>query len=147
VGPTGVGKSHLAQDIGHQACRQGHDVLFCSFYKAMGQLSMGRADGNFERRLQALILPKLLILDDFGLKPLAPPLDEYFHELVTERYERGSILITSNLDFPEWGAVFPNPVLAAATVDRLRHQAHRVVIEGASFRRPRPVPKKKKGKS
>lgn len=144
VGPTGVGKSHLAQAIGHQACRQGHDVLFCSFYKMMAQLRCGRADGSYERRLQALLRPSLLILDDFGLKPLAPPADEDFHELVAERYERGSIVITSNLDFGEWGSAFPNPVMGAATIDRLRHQAHRVVIEGNSFRKPRPTPGRKK---
>lgn len=144
VGPTGVGKSHLAQAIGHQVCRQGHDVLFCSFYKMMAQLRAGRADGSHERRLQALLRPSLLILDDFGLKPLTPPADEDFHELVSERYERGSIIITSNLDFGEWGTAFPNPVMGAATIDRLRHQAHRVVIQGGSFRKPRPSPGKKK---
>jgi len=82
----------------------------------------------------------VLILDDFGLKPLAPPADEDFHELVSERYEKGSIVVTSNLDFPEWVAAFPNSVLGSATVDRLRHQAHRVVIDGDSFRKPRPIP-------
>jgi len=138
VGPTGVGKSHLAQAIGHQACRQGYDVLCCPFYKTMAQLRGSRADGSYDRRIQALLRPDLLILDDFGLKPLAPPADEDFYELVSERYERGSIVLTSNLDLAEWGGVFPNPVLGAATADRLRHQAHRVVIEGDSFRSPRP---------
>jgi DNA replication protein DnaC len=140
VGPTGVGKSHLAQAIGHQACRRGLDVLFCGFHKMLGQLRAGRADGSYDRKLQNFLRPDLLILDDFGLKPLQSPADEDFHELVTERYERGSIVITSNLDFCEWGSAFPNPVLGAATIDRLRHQAYRVVLEGDSFRKPRPLP-------
>lgn len=140
VGPTGVGKSHLAQAIGHHACRKGHDVMFCSFYKTMAGLRASRADGSYDRRLQALARPDLLILDDFGLKPLTSPTDEDFYEIVSDRYERGSIIVTSNLDLSEWGAMFPNPVLAAATADRLRHQAHRVVVEGESFRSPRPSP-------
>jgi DNA replication protein DnaC len=140
VGPTGVGKSHLAQAIGHYACRRGYEVVFCTFHKLMGQLRAARADHSYDRRIQALLRPDLLILDDFGLKALSPPADEDFHELVSERYERGSILLTSNLDFAEWGAIFPNPVLGAATVDRLRHQAHRLVIEGDSFRKPKPAP-------
>lgn len=137
VGPVGVGKSHLAQALGHQACRKGYDVLFTSFNKGMAQLRAGRADGSYERKLQALLRPDLLILDDFGLKPLSSPMDEDFHEIVCERYERGSMMLTSNLDFCEWGAAFPNPVIGAATVDRLRHEAHRVIIEGESYRRPR----------
>ncbi|HXE73644.1 MAG TPA: IS21-like element helper ATPase IstB, partial [Candidatus Nitrosotenuis sp.] len=146
VGPTGVGKSHLAQAIGHQACRRGYDVLFCSFHKMLGQLRAGRADNSYDRKLQNYLRPDLLVLDDFGLKPLQAPADEDFHELVTERYERGSIIITSNLDFPEWGTVFPNPVLGAATIDRLRHQAYRVVLEGDSYRKPRPMPTDQKGR-
>lgn len=140
VGPTGVGKSHIAQAIGHQACRHGFDVLTLAFSRMVGQLRAARADGSFERKLQNLLRPDLLILDDFGLKPLTSPADEDLYELITERYDRGSILITSNLDFSEWGQVFPNPVLGAAAVDRLRHQAHRVIIEGDSYRRPKPLP-------
>lgn len=144
VGPTGVGKSHIGQAIGVKACLKGHDVLFYSFQKAMAQLRAGRADGTYEKRLNALLRPDLLILDDFGLKPLLPPADEDFHELVSERYERGSMLLTSNLDFTEWGAIFPNVIIGVATVDRLRDQAHRVTIEGDSYRKPRETPDRKR---
>lgn len=145
VGPTGVGKSHLAQAIGHAACLRGREVQMVLCHKMLAQLRSSRADGSFDRKMRALLQPDLLIIDDFGLRPLVPPADDDFHELVSERYERGSILLTSNLDFPEWGTAFPNPVLGAATVDRLRHQAHRVIIEGDSYRRPRPTHGKKGG--
>ncbi len=139
VGPTGTGKSHIAQAVGHHACRRGYDVVMQSCDKLFKSLRAARADGTRDKKLQSLLRPHLLILDDLGLKPLAPPADEDFHELVSERYERGSIIVTSNLDFTEWGAVFPNPVLGAATVDRLRHMAYRVVIDGESYRKPRPL--------
>lgn len=140
VGPTGVGKSHLSQALGHMACRRGFDVSLYRCDKLLSYLRAGRADGSYERRLQNLLRPDLLVIDDFGLKALHPPADEDFHELVSERYEKGSIIITSNLDFDEWGTLFPNPVLASATVDRLRDKAHRVVIDGDSYRSPRPLP-------
>ena len=81
----------------------------------------------------------LLIIDDFALKPLRSPQDEDLHDLVAERYERRSIVITSNLDFPEWGDAFPNRLLGAATLDRLRHGAYRVILDGQSYRSPRPL--------
>jgi DNA replication protein DnaC len=83
---------------------------------------------------------EFLIIDDFGLKPLRSPHDEDLHELIAERYERTSTLITSNLDFPEWGDAFPNRLLGAATLDRLRHGAYRVILDGESYRAPRPIP-------
>ena len=83
----------------------------------------------------------LLIIDDFALKPLHPPHDEDFHDLIAARYEKAATVLTSNLDFSEWGDAFPdNRILGAATLDRLRHGAYRVVIEGESFRKPKPMP-------
>lgn len=140
VGPTGVGKTHLTEAIGQKACRRGFDVMTTSFNKLFNQLRASRADGTYERKMQSLLRPDLLILDDFGLKPLSSPTDEDFHELVSERHERGSIMLTTNLDFEEWGAAFPNQVLGAAAVDRLRDQAHRVIIKGESYRRPKAIP-------
>ena len=82
----------------------------------------------------------LLIIDDFGLKPLRAPHEEDFHDLVAERYERAATIVTSNLDFGEWGEAFANKLLGAATLDRLRHGAYRVVLDGESYRSPRPLP-------
>ena len=139
AGPCGTGKSHIAQAIGHAAVRQGHDVLFSSLSQLLGSLHAARATDSFERKFANLVRVPLLIIDDFGLKPLRPPHDEDFHDLVAERYERGATVITSNLDFGEWGDAFPNQLLGAATLDRLRHGAYRVVLDGKSYRSPRPM--------
>ena len=80
----------------------------------------------------------VLIIDDFGLKPIKSPHDEDLHDLVSERYERGATIITSNLDFIEWGDAFTNRLLGAATLDRLRHGAYRIILEGESYRTPHP---------
>lgn len=137
VGPSGVGKSHIAQALGHKACRRGYDVLYMGMNKLIKYLHAGRADGTYERRFANLCRVDLLIVDDYGLKGLRPPADEDFHELIAERYERGALIVTSNLDFAEWGQAFANPLLASATIDRMRHNAHCVTIEGASYRSPR----------
>jgi len=102
VGPAGVGKSHLAQALGHEACRRGYDVLFMPAARALAQLAAGRADGTYERRLASFARAHLLILDDFGLKPLRPPAPEDLYEIVAERYEKGSMIVTSNRVFAEW---------------------------------------------
>jgi DNA replication protein DnaC len=141
VGPCGTGKSHLAQALGHCAVRQGRDVLFTTQSQLTASLHAARAVGSYERRFQQLARVDLLIVDDFGLKPLRPPHDEDFHELVAERYERASTLITSNLDFHEWTDAFAaNRMLGSATMDRLRHSAYRIVLDGPSFRAPRDLP-------
>jgi DNA replication protein DnaC len=141
VGPCGTGKSHLAQALGHCALRQGRDVLFLSQSQLSNSLHAARATGAYERKLQQLARVDLLIIDDFGLKPLRPPHDEDFHELIAERYERAATILTSNLDFAEWGDAFPsNKMLGSATLDRLRHGAYRLVLDGASYRAPRPLP-------
>ena len=139
AGPCGTGKSHIAQAIGHAAVRQGHDVLFTSQSQLLGSLHAARATDAYERKFMALARVPLLIIDDFGLKPLRPPHDEDFHDLVAERYERTATVITSNLDFGEWGDAFPNQLLGAATLDRLRHGAYRVVLDGKSYRSPKPM--------
>jgi DNA replication protein DnaC len=133
-GPSGVGKSHLAQALGHEACRQGVDVLFTNTHKLLQHLHGGRADGSFERRLALYVRPELLILDDFGLKPLVSPGPEDLYDVIAERYEHGSLILTSNRAPSEWPELFGNPLLASAGLDRLAHRAETVVIQGRSFR-------------
>jgi DNA replication protein DnaC len=133
-GPTGTGKSHLSQALAHEACRQGFDVLFTNTHKMLQQLNGGRADGTLERRLQSYLRPDLLILDDFGLKPLAPPAPEDLYDIINERYEKGSILLTSNRAPSEWPDLFGDPLLASAGLDRLAHHAEVIILAGASFR-------------
>lgn len=137
AGPCGTGKSHIAQAIGHCAVRLGYDVLFTSQSSLLAQINAARATGAIERKLQTLTRVPLLIIDDFGLKPLKPGQDEDFHDLVAERYERSATVITSNLDFSEWGEAFPNKLLGASTLDRLRHAAYQLVLDGKSYRTPR----------
>ena len=139
AGPCGTGKSHIAQAIGHAAVRQGCDVLFTAQSQLLGNLHAARATDSYERKFMNLARVPLLVIDDFGLKPLRPPHDEDFHDLVAERYERTATVITSNLDFGEWGDAFPNQLLGAATLDRLRHGAYRVVLDGKSYRSPKPM--------
>jgi len=133
-GPAGVGKSHLAQALGHEACRRGFDVLFTSASRLLSHVHGGRADGTYERRVAGYLRPDLLIVDDFGLKPLVPPAPEDFYEIINERYERGSLIITSNRAFAEWPDLFHSPLLASAALDRLAHNAHQLVITGDSYR-------------
>ncbi len=133
-GPTGVGKSHVGQALAHEACRHGFDVLFIDTAKMLAHLAGGRADGTHEQRLARYTRPDLLVLDDFGLKPLRAPAPEDLYDIINERYEKASIVLTSNRDRAEWPDLFGEALLASAALDRLTHGAHFLEIAGASFR-------------
>jgi DNA replication protein DnaC len=133
-GPTGVGKSHLSQALGHEACRRGADVLFVGTHKMLTHLNGGRADGSYDKRLQTYLRPDLLILDDFGLRPLGSPGSEDLLDVILERYERGSILVTSNRAPGEWPNLFGDPLMASAALDRLAENAQILIITGSSYR-------------
>ncbi len=121
--------------MAHEACRQGFEALFIPAHKMLAHLQGGRADGTLERRLASYLRPDLLVLDDFGLKPLEPPYGPTdLFDVISERYERGSIVLTSNRAPAEWPDIFGNPLLASAALDRLAHHAQTVVITGSSFR-------------
>lgn len=147
VGPCGTGKSHLAQALGHCAVRQGTDVVFNTCAQLTASLNAARATGGYERKLAALARMPLLIIDDFGLKPMRPPADEDLHDLIAERYERTTTIVTSNLDFSEWDQAFPsNRLLASASLDRLRHNAYCLTLDGQSYRAPKLTPAAPKSK-
>jgi len=133
-GPTGVGKSHLAQGLAHEACRRGFDVAFTDAHKLLRHLQAGRADGTYDKRLAAYTRVDLLVIDDFGLKPMQPPAAQDLYDVINERYEHGSILLTSNRAPAEWATWFADPLLASAGLDRLSHRAHVLIITGASYR-------------
>ena len=133
-GPTGVGKSHLAQALGHEACRRNYDVLFVSTHKMLAHLNGGRADGSYDRRFQSYLRPDLLILDDFGLKPLQAPSPSDLYDVIDGRYEASSIVLTSNRAPAEWPEVFLDPLLASAGLDRLGDHAEVLLMTGASYR-------------
>lgn len=138
IGPAGVGKSHLAHALGHEACRRGFDVVFTRTSAMLAHLHGGRADGTYDRRLGVYQRPDVLILDDFGLKPMRPPAAEDLYEVIEGRYGRGAMVITTNRAFTEWPELFDNAVLASAALDRLAHGATQIVITGDSYRTKGP---------
>jgi DNA replication protein DnaC len=141
VGQTRVGKSHIARALNHCAARQGRDVMFVTQTALIQKLHAARSTGLYERKFQQFVRVPRLIVDEFALNFLRAPHDEDFHDLVAARYERAATILTSNLDLSERGDAFPdNRVLGAAAPDRLRHGAYRIVIEGDSFRKPKPMP-------
>jgi DNA replication protein DnaC len=133
-GPTGTGKTHLAQALVHEAARQGFDAVFTTTHKMLQHINGGRADGTWERRLQTYLRPALLVLDDFGLKPLQAPAPGDLYDVIDGRYEKGSIVLTSNRAPAEWPEVFLDPLLASAGLDRLGDQAEVLIIAGNSYR-------------
>lgn len=133
-GQTGVGKTHLAHALAHEAARQGFDVLCVSADKLLRHLAGGRADGSVDKRFQSYLRPALLVIDDFGLKPLPPTGPADFYDVINERYEKASILLTSNRAPAEWPELWGDPLLASAGLDRLGHRAIVVTITGRSYR-------------
>lgn len=133
-GPCGTGKTHIAQALGHCALQSGFEVMCTTQTKLGEMLQNAKALHKYPKVLKELSKIDLLVIDDFGLKPLRVPEDEFLHELISERCEMKSTLITSNLATTEWLQAFPNQLLGVATIDRLVHNAHRLTLTGKSYR-------------
>jgi len=139
-GPVGVGKSHVAQALGHLAIRHGADVRFTKTSRALADLAGGHADRTWPRRLAELTRPDLLILDDFAMRELTATQADDLYELVSERAQTNrSLILTSNRSPVDWYPLFPNPVVAESLLDRLINTSYQVLMDGPSYR-PRKRP-------
>jgi len=134
LGPPGVGKTHLAVALGLKACALGYRTLFVQAASLLASLVRYHHENRLEEKLKPLIQPKLLIVDEIGYLPLEPLVANLFFQLISRRYERGSILITSNQSLVRWGDVFGDPIIATAILDRLLHHSTILNIKGDSYR-------------
>lgn len=141
LGPVGVGKSFMANALGHIACRRGYSTLMLRAEKLFKLLKASRLDHTHERELRRIIGVDLLIMDDFGLDQMDLNETRDLYEVVVERHRRASIIVTSNREPAEWLALMADPIRAQSAVDRLQNAAYELVIEGESYRkRQKPLP-------
>lgn len=135
TGSTGVGKSFIASAIGHQACNMGYRVLYFNMNKLFSKLKMCKADGSYIKELARIERQDLLILDDFGLKPLDNVNRHMLMEIMEDRHGKRSTIIGAQIPIQEWHEVIGEHTIADAILDRLVHDAHRIVLKGESMRR------------
>jgi len=143
-GPVGVGKTHVAQALGHSAVRQGANVRFAKTSRVLADLAGGHADRTWDKRIRELVRPDVLILDDFAMRQLTATQADDLYELVSERQGR-SMVLTSNRAPSDWYPLFPNPVVAESLLDRVINNSHQVIMNGPSYRpnkRPKSSPTK-----
>ena len=142
-GPTGVGKTFIAQALGHNVIRRGGQVRFVKTSRVLADLAGGHADRTWERRLREYTRPAALILDDFAMRELSASQADDLYELVSERaIASRSLILTSNRAPNDWYGLFPNPVVAESLLDRLINTSHQILMDGPSYRprkRPRPA--------
>jgi len=134
LGPPGVGKTHLAVALGVKAVEAGYKVLFLSLESLLTRLSRARQENRVERQLQQFVYPKVLIIDEMGYLPMSRDEAGLFFRLLTRRYEKASVILTSNKSFVDWGEIFNDQVLATAILDRLLHHCTTLNIKGESYR-------------
>lgn len=137
IGPTGVGKSYLACALSHKACRDGHGVLYQRLPRLLEELALSHHDGRYRKLMKSLLNADLLILDDFGLAPLTTEQQRDLLEIIEDRYDRRSTLVTSQLPVKHWHDILAEPTLADAILDRLVHNAYKIELKGDSMRKRR----------
>lgn len=135
LGPTGTGKTHLAQALGHDACRRGKKVKFIRSNVLLAEFASSRADDSWQNVINKYARTELLILDDFGLKALTHTQACDLYELIASKHIKSSFIITSNRKTENWLELFPDPVMANAALDRIVHNSFTVVLEGESYRK------------
>ena len=138
-GPTGVGKSWLACALGHKACREGFSVLYRRAPRLFAELATARGEGRLPRMLAMLERTRLLIIDDWGPEPLTAEQRRDLLEIVDDRYEKGSLLVTSQIPVARWHELMGDPTIGDAILDRVVHRAHRIELKGPSLRKRHAV--------
>jgi len=135
LGNVGLGKTHLATALGYAACQEGCSVLFANAISVINDLSAAQKRGLLKRQLRAYLRPELLALDEIGYLPIDQHGADLLFQVISQRYERGSIVLTTNKPFKQWASIFNNDsTIASAVLDRLLHHAETIVIEGSSYR-------------
>jgi DNA replication protein DnaC len=137
TGSTGIGKSHVATALGHQACTLGYKVYYANMAKLFSKLKMGKADGSYMREISRIERQDLLILDDFGLVPIDNQNRSALMEIIEDRHKKASMIITSQLPVNCWHEVIGEKTIADAILDRIVHDAHRIELRGESLRKTR----------
>lgn len=135
TGSTGIGKSYLASAIGQQACMLGYRVMYLNASKLFSKLKMAKADGSYITEIAKIERQHLVILDDFGIQPLDTQSRSMFMEIIEDRHQKASTIITSQVPVPQWHDVIGEQTIADAIMDRLIHNAHRLELKGESLRK------------
>ena len=135
IGPSGTGKTHLAKALCHQACRKYFSVAFYPFHRFFEELQKAERKGQLSKTLKRLITVDLLVIDDFGFKKIDQTSAEYLYNIVDARYAVKSMILTSNRAIIDWAAIFPDPLMANAILDRIAHHSHQIIIKGKSYRK------------